>query len=105
MTGTRIEARLMGAYEAFRSTDRTRLNEMRAIKNTECDTPKTSSAKAERIERASQMVEKLSRTSRSWFEGISVERVCKVMPDTVCNCAWQTSRRFARPGTRKIILN
>ena len=74
---------------------------MRAVKNTVCDTPKASSANAERIERASQKVEKRSRTSRSWFEGISVERVCKVMPDTVCNCAWQTSRRLARPGRAK----
>ena len=47
------------------------------------------------------MVEKRSRTSRSWFEGISVERICKVMPDTVCNCAWHTSRRLARPGRVK----
>ena len=101
MVGTGVEARLVGACEAFRPTDRTRLNEMRAVKNTVCDTPKASSANAERIERASQMVEKRSRTSRSWFEGISVERVCKVMPDTVCNCAWQTSRRLARPGRAK----
>ena len=97
MSVNRVEARLVGACEAFR----TRLNEMRAVQNTVCDTPKASSANAERIERASQMVEKRSRTSRSWFEGISVERVCKVMPDTVCNCAWQTSRRLARPGRAK----
>ena len=53
------------------------------------------------IERASQMVEKRSRTSRPWFEGISVERVCKVMPDTLRNRTWQTSRRLARPGRAK----
>ena len=32
---------------------------------------------------------------------MTVERVCKVMPDTVRNCAWQTSRRLARPGRAK----
>ena len=73
----RVEARLVGACEAFRPTDRTRVNETRAVQNTVCDTPKASSANAERIERASQLVEKRSRTSRSWFEGISVERVAK----------------------------
>ena len=83
MLVNRVEDRLVGACSAFR----TRLNEMRAVQNTVCDTPKASSANAERNERASQMVEKRSRTSRSWFEGISVERVCKVMPDTVRNCA------------------
>ena len=74
---------------------------MRAVKNPVCDTPKASSANAERIERASQKVEKRSRTSRSWFEGVSVERVGKVMPDTVRHCAWQISRRLARPGRAK----
>ena len=73
----------------FRPTDRTRLNEMRAVKNPVCDTPKASNVNAERIEQASQKVEKRSRTSRSWFEGVSVECACKVMPDTVRNCAWQ----------------
>ena len=101
MAETGVEARLVGACEAFRPTDRTRQKEMRAVKDLVSDTPKASSANAERIERASQKVEKRSRTSRSWFEGISVERVCKVMPDTVCNCAWQTSRRLARPGRAK----
>ena len=101
MAGTRVEAKLMGACEAFRSTDRTRENEVRAVRNTVCNTPKASSANAERIERASQMVEKRSRTSRSWFEGALVERVCNVMPDMLCNCAWQTSRRFARSGRAK----
>ena len=101
MSVTRVEARLVGACEAFRPTDRTRLNEMRAVQNTVSDAPKASSVNAERIERASQMVEKRSRTSRSWFEGIPVERVYKVMPDTVFNCAWQTSRRLARPGRAK----
>ena len=101
MSVNRVEAGLVGACEAFRPTDRTRLNEMRAVKNPVCDTPKASSANAGRIERASQKVEKRSRTSRSWFEGTPVERVCKVMPDTVRNCAWQTSRRFARPGRAK----
>ena len=50
----------MGACEAFRPTDRTRLNEMRAVKNSVCDTPKASNVKAERIEQASQKVEKRS---------------------------------------------
>ena len=27
-----------------------------------------------------------------------MERVCKVMPHTVRNCAWQITRRLARPG-------
>ena len=49
MAGTGVEARLVGACEAFRPTDRTRLNEMRAVKNTVCDTPKASSANGERI--------------------------------------------------------
>ena len=94
MSVNRVEARLVGASEAFR----TRLSEMRAVQNTVSDTSKASSANAERIERMSQMVEKQSRTSRPWFEGLTVERVCKVMPDTVRNCAWKTSRRLARPG-------
>ena len=59
--------------------------------------PIASSADAEGIERASQKVEKRSRTSRSWFEGVSVERVNKVMPDRMRNCAWQITRRLARP--------
>ena len=101
MSVNRVEARLVIAREAFRPTDRTRLNEMRAVKNPVCDTPKASSANAERIERASQKVEKRSRTSRSWFDEVSVERVCKVMPDTVRHCAWEISRRFARPGRAK----
>ena len=96
--GNGVEARLVGACEAFRPTDRTRLIKLRAVRNPVCNTPKASSANAGRIERASQKVEKRSRTSRSWFEGVSVERVCKVMPDTVRNCAWQITRRLARPG-------
>ena len=51
MAGIGVEARLVGACEAFRPTDRTRLNEMRAVKNTVCDTPKASRANAERIRR------------------------------------------------------
>ena len=98
MSGNGVEARLAGAREAFRPTDRTRLIEMRAVKNPVCNKPKASSVNAGRIERASQQVEKRSRTSRSWFEGVSVERVCKMMPDTVRNCAWQKTRRLARPG-------
>ena len=101
MWGNGVEARLVGACEAFRSTDRTRLIKMGAVKNPVCNTPKASSANAERIEQASQKGEKRSRASRSWFEGISVERVCKVMPDTVRNCAWQTTCRLARPGRMK----
>ena len=88
-------------HTTFKPTDRTRLNEMRAMKNLVCNTPKASSANAERIEQASQKVEKRSRTSRSWFEGVSVERVCKVMSDTVRKCAWQITRRLARPGRMK----
>ena len=38
MSVNRVEARLVGACEAFR----TRLNEVRAVQNTVCDTPKTS---------------------------------------------------------------
>ena len=101
MSGNRVEARLVGAREALRSTERTRLIEMRAVKNPMCNTPKASSVNAGRIERASQKVEKRFRTSRSWFERVSVERVCKVMPDTLRNCAWQITRRFARPGRVK----
>ena len=103
MWENRVEARLVGAREAFRPTDRTRLIEMRAVKNLVCNTPKASSVNAGRIERASQKVETRSRTSRSWFEKVSVERVCKVMPDTVRNCAWQITRRLARPGRMKQI--
>ena len=94
MSGNRVEARLVGACAAFRPTDRTRLNELRAVNYSVCDTPKASNVNAERIERASQKVEKRSRTSRARFEGVSVERVCKVMPDTVRNCAWQITRRL-----------
>ena len=101
MSVDRVEARLVGASEAFRPTDRTRLNEMRAVKIPVCDTPKASSVNAGRIEQASQKVEKRSRTSRSWFEGVSVERVCKVMPDTVRHCAWQIPLCLARPGRAK----
>ena len=36
MAGTGVDARLVGACEAFRPTNRTRLNEMRAVKNIEC---------------------------------------------------------------------
>ena len=68
MSGNRVEARLVGACEAFRPTDRTRLIKMRAVKNQVCNTPKASIVNAERIEQASQKVEKRSRTSRSWFE-------------------------------------
>ena len=101
MSVNRVEARLAIAAEPFRPTDRTQLNEMRAVKNPVCDTPKASNVNAERMEQASQKVEKRSRSSRSWFEGVSVERVCKVMPDTVRHCAWQISRRFARPSRVK----
>ena len=72
MSRNEVEVRLVIAREAFRPTDRTRLNEIRAVKNPVCDTPKASSANGGRIERASQKVEKRSRTSRSWFEGVSV---------------------------------
>ena len=63
------EARLVGAREAFRPTDRTRLIEMRAVKNPVRNTPKASSVNAGRIERGSNEIEKRSRTLRSWFEG------------------------------------
>ena len=32
-----------------------------------------------------------------------MDRVCKVMQDTVQNCAWQTTRRLAKPGRVKQI--
>ena len=73
MSENGAEARLVCACGASRPTDRTRLNEMRAVRNPVCNTPKASSANAERIEQASQKVGKRSRTSRSWFEGLSVE--------------------------------
>ena len=88
-----VEARWMGACEAFRSTDRTRLNDMRAVQNTVSDTPKASSANAERIERASQMVEKRSRTSRTWFEGIS-GRTC-MQSDARPRCVTVRGRHHA----------
>ena len=97
------EARLVDAREAFRPTDRTRLIEIRAVKKPVCKTPKASSVNAGRIERASCEVEKQSRTSRSWFEGVSVDRVCKVIPDTVRNCAWQRTRLLVKPGRVKQI--
>ena len=68
MSENGAEARLVDACGAFRPTDRTRLIKMRAVRNPVCDAPKAPSANAERIERASQKVEKRSRTSRSWFE-------------------------------------
>ena len=101
MSENGAEARLMGACGACRPTDRTRLIKMRAVRNPVCNTPKASSANAGRIERASQKVEKRSRTSTSSFEGVSAERVYKVMPDRMRNCAWQITRRLARPGTMK----
>ena len=101
MSVNRVEARLVGACEAFRPTDRTRLTKTRAVRNRVCNTPKASNVNAERIEQASQKVEKQFLTSRSWFEGVSVERVCKVMPDTVRNCAWQITPALARPGRAK----
>ena len=101
MSGNGVEARLVAQCEAFRPTDRTRQIKTRAVRKSLCNTPKTSSAIAERIEQASQKIEKRSRTSRSWYEEVSVERVCKVMPDTVRNCARQITRRRARPGRMK----
>ena len=50
MSVNRVETRLVGACEAFRPTDRTRLIKMIAVRNTVCDTPKASSDNAERIE-------------------------------------------------------
>ena len=93
----------MGACVAFKKTDRLRLITMKAVKNTLRNTSKESIANAERIEEASQKVEKRSQTSRSWFEGVSAERVCKVMPNTVRSCAWQITRRLSRPGRMKHI--
>ena len=98
MSVNRVEARLVGACEAFRPTDRIRLNEMRAVKNTVCDTPKASSANAEGIEQVSQKVEK--RSSRSWFEGISVERVQSDARHGAELCVADT-RRLARPDRAK----
>ena len=68
-----VEARLAGAREAFRPTDRTRLIEMRAGKNPVCITPKASSAIAARIEQASQKVEKRSRTLRWGIGGTCLQ--------------------------------
>ena len=42
MSGNGVEARLVGARKAFGPNDRTRLNEMRAVKNPVCNTPKAS---------------------------------------------------------------
>ena len=98
-----VEGRLVDALEANGPTDRTRLIKMRAVKNPVCNTPKASSTNAERIERASYEVEKRTRTLRTWFEGVSVDRVCKVMPDTVRNCAWRATRRLVRSGRVKQI--
>ena len=52
MSVNRVETRLVGACEAFRI----RLIKVRAVRNPVCDAPKASSAKAEKIERESQMV-------------------------------------------------
>ena len=53
--------------------------------------------------RASHEVEKRTRTLRPWFEGVSVDRVCKVLPDTVRICAWQMTHRHVRTDGRKQI--
>ena len=45
MSGNGVEARLVGAREAFGPTDRTRPIDMRAVKNPVCNTPTASSAK------------------------------------------------------------
>ena len=58
MSVNRVEAKLVDACEAFRPTERTRLNGMRAVQNTVCNTPKVSSVNCKGIEQASQMVEK-----------------------------------------------
>ena len=55
MSGNGVEARLVGAREPFRPTDRTRLTEMRAVKNPVCNTPKASSVNAESSERARRL--------------------------------------------------
>ena len=88
-----VEGRSVDALE-----DRTRLIKMRSVKNPVCDTPKASSVNAERIERASYKVEKRTRTLKTWFEGVSVDRVRKVLPDAVRKCAWQIPQRPVRPG-------
>ena len=99
MSENGAKARLVGACGSFRPTDRTRLIKMRAVRNPVCDAPKAPNANAERTERASQKVEKRSRTSRSWFEGVSVERVYKVMPcearqdETRREAVWTTTQR------------
>ena len=46
MSENGVEARLVGACEAFRPTNRTRLIKMRAVRNPVCNTPKASSANA-----------------------------------------------------------
>ena len=48
MSENRAEARLVGACGAFRPTDRTRLIKMTAVRNPVCNTPKASSANAEK---------------------------------------------------------
>ena len=55
MSENGAEARLVGACGAFRPTDRTRLIKVRAVRKPVCDTPKASSANAERIERARKL--------------------------------------------------
>ena len=92
-----VDGRLVDAHEAIRPTDRTRLIKRRVVKNPVCHTPKASSVNAGGNERASYEVEKRTRTMKTWFERVSVDRVCKVLPDTVRNCAWQTTRRPVRP--------
>ena len=64
MSDDGVEARLVGAREAFRPADGTRRIETRAVKNPVCNTPKASSVNAGRIERADYEIEKRSRTSR-----------------------------------------
>ena len=96
--GKQSRSQIGRACGAFRQTDRTRLIKVRAVRNPVCNTPKVSNVNAEGIERASQKVEKRSRTSRSWFEGVTVQRVCKVQTDRMRKCAWQITRRLARPS-------
>ena len=91
-----VKARLVGAREAFRLIDRTRFIDIRAVKNPMCNTPKAPRCQCWKNRASSSEVERRSRTLRSWFEEVSVDLVCKVLPHTVRNCAWQITHRLVR---------
>ena len=76
----------MVALEAIKITDRTRLIKKGAVKNPVCNTPKVSSVIAGGIEQARYEIEKRTRSSRSRFEGVSVDLENKVLPVRLCAC-------------------